>query len=132
MLFLNRCYRTMWSDPNGQALSALGAPAQYCISYGAEQIALSQDKPENMLMGFAQENGDWTVVKPTLDIASGRICGVTNQAAVWTALFAPASAPILLPTTGGNAVWWTIPLALFGMMLMLVALRIVRRKNAKV
>ncbi len=126
--FLNRCYRFMWTGADAQPLAALNGPVQYCLQYGAEQLAATENKPEAMLVGFADANGTWVVVKPTVDAASSHICATTNQLIVWSALFA-ANAPLpLLPTTGNsNAVLWMILFVILGGALMVAAWRVARK-----
>lgn len=128
IIFLNRCYRFHWTDANAQPVTALGGPVQHCMMYGAEQSVLTGNRPENMLIGFAGADGVWSVVKPAIDTAAGRVCATTNQAVMWTGLFAPQAAPALLPTTGEGVIGWLFPLMVTGILLMLAAWRI-RRKH---
>lgn len=126
--FLNRCFRYGWIGTNTEPLETINGPVQYCLSYGPEQLAAANNKPESMLVGFAGADGKWTVVKPTLDVAGSRACATTNQEIVWSALFAPKAASALLPTVGGDAAaWWMLPLAGLGIVLMLGAVRFARQ-----
>lgn len=122
--FLNRCYRYGWIGTNAEPLPAIQAPVQYCLSFGPEQMAATNNKPDTLLVGFAGADGLWTVVKPTVDTAGNRACATTNQQVVWSALFAPKAASTLLPTVGGTtSVWWMAPLALLGIVMMFGAIR---------
>lgn len=129
--FLNRCFRHAWIGTNAEPLASISAPVQYCMSFGPEQIAATNNKPETILVGFANAEGKWTVVKPTIDTAGSRACATTNQEIVWSALFAPQAGSTLLPTVGGewNA-WWMIPVALLGMLMMLGAIGFARQGKA--
>lgn len=111
--FLNRCYRYAWIGTNAESLNAIQAPVQYCISFGAEQLAAVANKPEQLLVGVAGADGTWSLLKPTVDAAGNRTCATTNQLIVWSGLFAAENASAILPTVGGvqsNFVW----LALLG------------------
>lgn len=98
--FLNRCYRFTWLGTNAQPITALAAPVQYCYTYSAAELALAQNKADNLLVGFAGADGVWTVVKPTVDAANARICAVVDKVYAWSALF--TAQPTLLPVTGGR------------------------------
>ncbi len=123
--FLNRCYRFTWIDTNAQPLTKVSGPVQYCIAYGQEQLAAATNNPNAFLIGLAGENGQWTLVKPNLDAAGGRVCATSDQLIRWSALFAPQTSSILLPTTGeGFQLWWIVPIALVGAALWFGALRL--------
>jgi hypothetical protein len=127
-IFLNRCYRFTWIDSNAQPLSTIKAPVQYCIGYGPEQLAAVKNQASALLIGLAGADGNWTLLKPTLDSTGGRTCATSNQAVVWSALFAPQSASELLPTVGGQSNLLWIPLMIgVGVVLLLGAAQ-VRRK----
>jgi hypothetical protein len=126
--FLNRCYRYGWIGTNAQPLTGINAPVQYCLGFGPEQIAATNNKTDSLLVGFAAADGQWTVVKPIVDTAGNRACATTNQQIVWSALFAPKAASTLLPTVGGDTnAWWMVPLALLGVVMMLGAIRLARQ-----
>ncbi len=130
-VFLNRCYRFGWIDNSAQPLAEVNGPVQYCMNFGAEQVAAADNKPDAMLIAFAGADGKWTVVKPTVDTAANRACATTNQEIVWSALFAPKAASALLPTVGGeNNAWWMLSLAVVGGVMMLAAVRIARKGRA--
>ncbi len=126
--FLNRCYRFSWIGTDVQPLSEIKAPVQYCLSYGAEQLAAVNNKPEDLLIGWAGADGSWTLVKPTLDAAANRTCATSNQIATWSALFASQSPSNLLPTVGGQTnPLWLVPVGMLGAILMLGAWRLTRK-----
>lgn len=123
--FLNRCYRFTWIDTNAQPLKQVNGPIQYCIAYGPEQLAATTNNPSAFLIGLAGANGQWSLVKPNLDAAGGRVCATSDQLIKWSALFAPQSSSVLLPTTGAAfQLWWLAPIALFGAALWFGALRL--------
>jgi|GEM_PF-2276789 hypothetical protein len=127
-VFLNRCYRFGWIGTNAQPLSAISGPVQYCVTYGAEQLGATDNKPDSMLFGFAGGEEKWTLVKPTIDTNANRVCATTNQEIMWGALFAPKAASTLLPTVGGEwNLFWMAPLAVVGVAMMLGAWRIARK-----
>ncbi len=99
-IFLSRCYRYAWQSPNHEPLAKLDAPVQYCFVIGPEQLVLVGNKSDTILVGLADTGAAWTLVKPMFDAATRRVCATTNQKVEWSALFAPPTAPILLPTTG--------------------------------
>lgn len=131
-LFLNRCYRFTWTDSNAQALESLSGPVLYCISFGPEQLAAAANNPDAFSIGLADATGTWTLVKPTLDAPTGRVCATSNQMVQWSALFAPQSGVRLLPTVGAQFdSWWLVPLVALGLLLLflLVGAIRVRRKT---
>lgn len=126
--FLNRCFRYGWIGANAESLTAINGPVQYCLGFGPDQLAATNNKPDSMLVGFAGADGKWTVVKPTFDSAGGSACATTNQEVVWSALFAPKAGSTLLPTVGGDgAMWWMFPLAGLGILMLLGAIRLARQ-----
>lgn len=128
--FLNRCYHYVWTGTNAQPLNAINAPVQYCIGYGPEQLAMVKNNPNALLIGLANDDGSWTLLKPTADPAGNRTCATSNQLILWSALFAPQSASELLPTVGSapNSWWLT---ALVGIGIVLLAAAIQFRRQAK-
>lgn len=100
--FLNRCYRFSWIGTDTQPLTTLQAPVQYCIAFGAEQVAAVNNKPESLLVGLASANGSWTLLKPTIDAERGHACGTSREMATWAALFAPQAGSPVLPTVGAD------------------------------
>lgn len=128
--FLNRCYRYTWIDSSAQPLSTVSGPVQYCIAYGPEQLAAVTNNPGTFLIGLAGTNGQWTLVKPNVDTAGGRVCATSDQLIRWSALFAPQASSSLLPTVGGEFnVWWLAPIAALGLFLWLGALKLRTRGN---
>ncbi len=111
--FMNRCYRYAWIGTNAEPLTSIGAPVQYCISYGANELAAVKNKAEAFVIGVAGADGNWTLLKPTVDPTGNRACATSNQMVVWNALFAPQNVSDLLPTVGGqpNSMLWAVALA---------------------
>jgi hypothetical protein len=127
--FLNRCFRYAWIGTNAEPLSSISAPVQYCISYGAEQLAAAKNDPEAMLIGLAGADGTWSMLKPTADTASNRTCATSNQLFVWSALFVPENPSQLLPTVGApQNSWWLAALASVGIVLLVAAGRLRRTR----
>lgn len=126
--FLNRCYRYTWIGTNAQPLEAISAPVQYCISYGAEQLASAHNDANALLIGVAGADGKWTLLKPTADAANNRTCATSNQLIVWSALFAPQSASPVLPTVGAPPDnMWLAVLALGGILILVGVMQFRRR-----
>ncbi len=126
--FLNRCYRYTWIGTDAQPLSAVNAPVQYCINYSPTELAAVNNNAEAFVLGVANADGAWSVLKPTIDSAGSRACATTDQLIVWSALFAPQAPTSLLPTVGGAQDYmWVLALAGFGILLLVGATRL--RKN---
>ncbi len=100
-VFMQRCYRYAWTSATAEPLAEINAPVQYCFNFGAAELAATGNQPEKTLVGLANAEGKWVLVKPAFDAAAQRVCATTNQKIEWSALFAPQAALILLPTTGG-------------------------------
>ncbi len=130
-IFLNRCYRYTWIGTNALPINAISAPVQYCISYGAEQLAAVKNNPDALLIGVAAADGNWSVLKATADAANNRTCATTNQLIVWSALFAPQAPATVLPTVGGpmNG-WWFAALVGIGIVLLFGAVQFRRRAKS--
>lgn len=128
--FLNRCYRYAWIGTNALPLNGINAPVQYCIGYGAEQLAAVKNKPETLVIGVASGDGAWSLLKPTVDAAGSRVCATSNQLITWSALFAPQTVSALLPTVGAPTdAWWLAALVGIGAILLVGAFQIRRRAN---
>ena len=126
--FLNRCYRYTWIGTNALPINAISAPVQYCIGYGAEQLATVKNNADALLMGVATADGNWTLLKATADAANNRTCATTNQLIVWSALFAPQNPATVLPTVGGSPnSWWLAALVGVGFILLIGAVQFRRR-----
>ncbi|MCC7162614.1 MAG: hypothetical protein IT331_08975 [Anaerolineae bacterium] len=120
--FLNRCYRYTWINTSAEPMSSINAPVQYCINYGAAELAAVNNDPASFLIGVMGADGAWSMLKPVVDLPTGRACVTSNQLVVWSALFAPPTASELLPTVGATQdQLWMAAVAGIGVVLLLGA-----------